>query len=450
MTSDTRHLIPGGPSPAPIADAFPGLAGSSLVAIARPYTAPMSRKVLWLLIILFVLTRVPMAWLAATPDVYEHNGILAASDVDLYEGWSSQMVDEGRGAYGQVPIEYPPGSLPFILGPQVANGDRSYLVTFVAMMVLIDIAGLFSIILIARRWGSTLGPLLWILAVASLGPIVYLRLDLVPAVATVWAFERASADDWMGAGGWIGVGAIAKLYPLLFVPAGLILAAHRRRFVLAAAAVFVAPLLPLIPAMGNLISSVLGYHLDRGIQIESLWGGILFIAQRAGADAGVGYSFGALHFFGPLSETLKPIATYASIGGLGIATAVAWKIRAVRDRTKAFPEICFVVLAFSLATGTVFSPQFLVWLIAVGAAVACMTDSRLRLFTVTLVPLAAITQALFPFLYVRLVYAETMPVFLLWLRNVSVVAIAVGGAFVLWWSYGRTITSPSTPEPASG
>ena len=39
----------------------------------------------------------------------------------------------------------------------------------------------------------------------------------------------------MGAGGWLGVGAIAKLYPLLFVPAGLILALQRRRFITATA-----------------------------------------------------------------------------------------------------------------------------------------------------------------------------------------------------------------------
>ena len=410
----------------------------------------MPRKVLWALIILFVVTRVPSVWLAARPDIYEHGGIVAASDVNLYEGWSAQMVDEGRGAYSEVPIEYPPGSLPFILGPQVGNGDRSYLVAFIALMLLVDVAGLFGLILIARRWGSSIGAFVWILAIAALGPIAYLRLDLVPAVATIWTFERSSADDWMGAGGWLGVGAIAKLYPLLFVPAGLILALQRRRFITATAVVFVAPLLPLIPAFAELTSSVLGYHLDRGIQIESLWGGILFIAQRTGADAGVGYSFGALHFGGPLSETLKPIATFASIAGLLISTALAWKIRNGRDRTRAFPEVCFVALAFSLATGTVFSPQFLLWLIAIGAAVASMRDSRLRWFVIALVPIAAITQALFPVLYNELIFAETLPLILLWIRNVCVVAMALGGAFILWRSYGRTVTAPSIPEPASG
>ena len=409
----------------------------------------MSRKLLWVVIALFLITRAPMLWLAAAPDVYERNGIVAASDVNLYEGWSAQMVDGGNGAYSEVPIEYPPGSLPFILGPQVVNGDRSYLTSFVGMMFLIDIAGLLGLIVMAGRWGSSLGPILWVLAITALGPIAYVRLDLVPAVATIWAFERSSADDWMGTGGWIGVGAIAKLYPLLFLPAGLLLASQRRRYLAATAVVFVAPLLPLIPAIGDVASSVLGYHMDRGIQVESLWGGILFIAQRSGAEAPLGYSFGALHFSGPLSETLKPIATLASLAGLAAGTGIAWRMRGRRDPRKAFPEACFVILAFSLALGTVFSPQFLLWIFAIGATVLCMGDSRLRWFAFLLVPVAAITQGIFPFLYVDLLYSETLPVVLLWIRNATVAIMAIGGAIALWAPHKEMLSGPSTPELAS-
>ena len=410
----------------------------------------MSRKTTWLLVALFVATRVPMIFFAAQPDAYDYNGIVPASDVRLYEGWSAQMIDEGFGAYSEVRIEYPPGSLPFMLGPQVINGDFSYLTVFVLAMVAIDSAGLLGVMLIARRWGSMLGPFVWILAVAALGPIAYLRLDLVPAVATLWAFERASADDWMGAGGWMGVGAIAKLYPFLFVPAGLILATRRWRFLAATAGVFVAPLVPLIGSIGAVASSVLGYHADRGIQVESLCGGILFIAQRTGAEAGVGYSFGALHFGGPLSETLKPLATVASLLALALGTGIAWLIRKRREPGKAFPETCFVVLALSLTTGTVFSPQFLLWLIAIGAVVGCIPDSRLRAFAIALIPVALITHALFPFFYTRLLYAQTLPLTMLWVRNLCVAGMAFGGAFMLWRSYGRRASDPSIPEPASG
>lgn len=408
----------------------------------------MSRRAVWIFVILFVITRVPIALLASAPEVYAQGGIDATSDVNLYNGWATSLIDDAQRAYSAVPIEYPPGSLPFILIPHVLPGSLSYLDAFIGMMVLIDIAAFLGLYVISKRWGSHWGMALWLVALPALGPIVYLRLDLVPAVATIWAFERASARDWLGGGGWMGVGAIAKLYPLLFLPAGAILAAQRRRFIIAAAAVFVAPLLPLIPSFEEMVSSVLGYHADRGIQVESLWGGILFLAQKTGSDVSLGYSFGALHFDGALADTLKTVAAVASLAALAVGTYIAARA-GERDKGKAYAEVSFVILALSLATGTVFSPQFLIWLLAVGGVVAGMVDSRLRPLTLVLIPTALVTHAIFPFNYNQLVAAETLPITLLWVRNAIIVTVAVGAAAILWTGYRKDVNVPSTPELAS-
>lgn len=409
----------------------------------------MRRNILWILIALFIVSRLPLGWLAARPDVYIHDGINTSSDVTLYEGWATALIDDANGAYSGVRIEYPPGSLPFILGPKLIPGETSYLIGFVFMMALIDIVGFAGLVVLAKRWGSIAGPLLWIFAVAALGPIAYLRLDIVPAVATIWAIERASSHDWMGSGGWFGVAAIAKLYAGLFVPAAFILSPQKRRFAIATAVVFVAPLVPLLPVLDDVISSVLGYHVNRGIQVESLWGGILFIAQRSGADAGLGYSFGALHFGGELAESLRTIAPYVSLAGLAAGTALAFRLRNRRPPDKALAEVSFVILALALTTGTVFSPQFLLWLFALAAAVCCMPDSRLRAMAIVLIPIAAVTQAIFPFLYNKLLFAETFPIVLLWIRNLTIAGIGIGSAIVLWRSYREPLSDPSIPEPAS-
>lgn len=399
--------------------------------------------------LLFVATRIPMAWLAATPAAYVQDGINTSSDVDLYAGWATALVDEGQGAYSDIRIEYPPGALPFILAPKIVPGD-DYLKAFVGMNVLIDIAAMFALYLMARRWGSWWGMALWIIALPALGPIGYLRLDLVPAVATIWAFERLSSDDWLGGGGWIGVGTIAKLYPLLFLPAGAILAGKQRvRFAVAAIAVSCAPLLPLIPAFDGVVSSVLGYHTERGIQVESLWGGILFLALKSGSDVTLGYSFGALHFGGALAESLKTVATVASVGGLAIGTWIATNV-GDRDRAKAFVEVSFVILAFSLTMGSVFSPQFLIWLLAIAGAVGSMSDSRLRPLIVVLVPIVLLTQVIFPFNYNEILLAETFPVTILWIRNVLVALLAIVAAITLVIGYRKKISDPSIPEPVSG
>ena len=101
----------------------------------------MSRRTLWILVVLFALTRIPVAWVAMNPPVYEQEGINAGSDVDLYHGWASALVNDGQGAYSDIRIEYPPGSLPFMLIPEIVPGDDNYLSSFVVMMAVIDVAG---------------------------------------------------------------------------------------------------------------------------------------------------------------------------------------------------------------------------------------------------------------------------------------------------------------------
>lgn len=246
----------------------------------------------------------------------------------------------------------------------------------------------------------------------------------------------------------MGVGAIAKLYPLLFLPAGAILTKHRGRFVVAAIVVFFAPLVPLIPSLDGVLSSVLGYHTERGIQIESFWGGILFLAMKSGSDVTFGYSFGALHFAGDLADTLKTFATIASVASLAFGTWLATRI-GDRDRAKAFVEVSFVILALSLFTGSVFSPQFLIWLLAGAGAVGCIADSRLRPLILVLVPTALLTQAIFPFTYLDLLGAEDHVLAFLWIRNALVGIVGIAAAIVLLRAYRTKVSDPSIPEPVS-
>lgn len=407
----------------------------------------MTRRPL-LVLVFFTVTRIASVWLAAHPDSYSAGGIVPASDVDLYRGWAEQMSDQGQGAYSDVKIEYPPGTLPFILAPEVV-GEQTYLVKFIAVMLLVDTAGFAGVLLLSRRWGSALGPWLWAILVPALGPTAYLRLDLVPAIATIWAVERAADRDWFTSGGALGFGVMAKLYPALFVPAALILSPRRWKLALGVASLVVVPLLPLLPSLKEMSDSVLGYHTGRGIQVESLWGAILFIVARSGGDAAIEFNFGALHWAGSVADTLKPLSTVATLVTVGAASLLAFRHR---DRpAQAFAEISFTVLAFALGFGSVFSPQFLLWLFALGACVACVPDTRLRIATLLLFPTALMTQVIFPFLYPALLATETGPLIMLWARNLLVVAIAVGSFVLLLKRYENAgVTAPSTPDLVSG
>lgn len=88
--------------------------------------------------LVFVLTRVAMAFLAGNPPIYTGSGLPITSDAYLYRDWGVQIVSLSRVPYLEIPIEYPPGLLPFILLPAwLPDAMRlPFLPSFVFLMVV--------------------------------------------------------------------------------------------------------------------------------------------------------------------------------------------------------------------------------------------------------------------------------------------------------------------------
>ncbi|HYZ46780.1 MAG TPA: hypothetical protein VE712_03870, partial [Actinomycetota bacterium] len=129
----------------------------------------------------FVATRAPLAWLADHPGAYGPPDTKVTGDVELYDHWADALTAGGASAYSEIRIEYPPGSLPFVVAPklwQEAGGD--YRVGLIALMLLMDAAGLAGALFCSRGGGRLLGAWLWLVAIPALGPLSLLRLDLIP------------------------------------------------------------------------------------------------------------------------------------------------------------------------------------------------------------------------------------------------------------------------------
>jgi len=353
----------------------------------------MNRRVVLILIAAFVATRIANVWLAFTPP---HLGG-AYGDLLKYETWATAIVDDNRGAYGEVAIEYPPGVLPFIAAARLLPLGSAYAHHFIWLMAVLDIAGFAGVMMLARRWGSSLGAWTWIAGGLLLGPIIYLRLDLIPAVTTVWALQRASAARWGQAGGWLGFGALAKVYPGFLILLALPAAPTPRRFLAGAGVAAALLLLPLV-AVGSgddLVRDVVGYHTARGIQVESTWGFLLLTASRFGYSMSPNFQFGANEIVSALSPLLK---TFGSVLSLGALAAGWWIVRrhVARGETPLVAAAMFGTLALLMFFGTVFSPQFAVWLVALGAAaLAHPLTRRLRWAVLTVVLIAPLTQIVF-------------------------------------------------------
>jgi hypothetical protein len=349
-----------------------------------------------ILICAFLASRVLNVSLAYLPRNYG----AGFGDLQKYQTWSTAIVEDKLDPYTDVAIEYPPGVLPFLGAARlVPFGGSEYGEKFIWVMALLDIAGFVGVMLLARRWGSSLGPWVWITAILLLGPIVYLRLDLIPAVATVWAIQRASVGRWGGAGGWLGFGAIAKVYPaFLLLPAFEVAPRFKRLLggAAIAAAVFVLPIVAAGSWRGLLID-VFGYHSQRGIHVESTWGFLLLTASEFGYEMYPNLQFGAQEVVSGMSDVLKTVGVAGSFATLFLGW---WAVgRYVRRGDVAFLAAgMFGMLALLLFLGTVFSPQFGVWLIALGAAaLSHPLTTRLRWSLLSVLPIALLTQIVFPF-----------------------------------------------------
>lgn len=372
-----------------------------------------------LLVCAFALTRLAGAWLADHPQTYRED---VTGDVATYELKARAIVEGGWAPYSNVPVEYPPGSLPFIIGPATVLDDISFRVKFIVLMLAADILGFIGLIRLAKRWGSTLGCWLWVALVPLLGPIVYLRLDLVPAMATIWLLERAAASNAIQTGAWLSFGVIAKLYPIFFFLPAVRETRHRRLLVIGAAAMFV-PLLALGTNLDDVYRTVFGYHATRSIQVESTWATPFLVAMRRGYDAVIRLNFGAFHIEGGLAPTVKTLASIVSLIAVALMTVLALR-RIPRGNARTLAAACFAILVVSISTGLVFSPQFLIWVFALAGVTLADPDSPMKLACALLIPVTALTQWVYPFLYDPVLEVQSLGVAVLSLRNLLMVALA--------------------------
>jgi hypothetical protein len=264
-------------------------------------------------------------------------------------------------------MEYPPGAIPIMMVPRYVRAV-SYRTEFVILMVLFDAIGLYGLVRIARRTGSWWGAAAWFVLIPALGPVSYTRLDLVVAVAFVWTMERALAGRWGHVGLLIAFGTAVKLVPVLLLPLLFFVAPRDRRRLLVgtfAAGVALA-VLPFINVLPDMFHSVIDYHTERGVQAESIWGAGMLAAQRlVDYPVAIVASHRAWDAVAPASDLLKALSNAAS--AVVVVGAVALAVRTRVGDLRRITLLAFAAMCLLVGVGRVYSPQYVLWLIALGA-----------------------------------------------------------------------------------
>lgn len=266
--------------------------------------------------------------------------------------------------YTEVPFEYPPASLPFVLWPAyVTRTLQAYCVVFDATMGLL-LALATWIVHRALRWDAAQRARGWWLGTAALllhGSIAVQRLDAVVALALALALLAWTRGHLARLGAALGLAAALKLVPLL-----LIAVLPRARRVLGAALGVAAAGMGAFALFGPSAFGVFWrYHQARGLHCESVAATLLAIVRAPFAPlAPASVSYGSFNLNDPMAhvvaQLLGPLALLA-FGALAV-----WTAR--RARLDAHVPLLVAGLCVMWLTGKVLSPQYLTWLVPLFAA----------------------------------------------------------------------------------
>jgi uncharacterized membrane protein len=347
-------------------------------------------------------------------------------DVHLYGGFAHSIF-AGQVPYRDFFMEYPPGALAVFLPPQVF-GSSHYNAAFKSLMTLCGAVTIVVLALLLVRLGATRGRLwvalgLFALSPIALGPISLNTYDAWPALLTVVALALLLAALPVVAFAVLGLAFAAKVYPVVLVPPALVYVwrtAGRRAAAwslagfAAVAAVLIVPFLALAP---HGLAESFRAQAARALQVESLFGSLLGVADRLGW-----YAAHVVHRTGhaisyDLTGTLpRVLAGISSAAQLAAVLLVAWLYWRGRDEPQRLVGAFAAAVAGFLAFTRFFSPQYLVWLVPLVVLVQPLE---------WLLTAAALVLAQVWFFHYRDVFALGGYIWLVALRDVLVVALFV-------------------------
>jgi hypothetical protein len=401
--------------------------------IARVVRSPL----VFLLVPFAVILAIPA--LTPTSQLFPNQG-----DVGLYLDNANAIVG-GRVPYIDVRLEYPPLALvpmvvPYLLGRPFGEvtldaykwlfaGWEAVLVVALGF-VLVQIARLGGIATERRDPGWIVVARLPILVVGAALAIAW-RFDLFAALLLTIGLWAALAHRPVAAGVAVGLGVLAKLYPIAAAPALAAAWLARRdrarlvRFGVAVGLTAVLGLVPFVAIAGADALSFLGYQTQRGLQIESIGGGLVLLDGLVRGDSvETSAPFKALEVMGSLARAWLAVLPILTVITFAVLAWLGWRrVRAEVEADGAVAPTTVVTLAAAsvmvlLVTSKVFSIQYIVWLVPFA----------------TLLPhwkfwlaagIVALTMPIHPFLYDRLVAQDVLPILVLNLRNALLVILTV-------------------------
>lgn len=370
-------------------------------------------------------------------------------DVSIhYKGWM-RTATEGGGVVGiDVGWVYP------ILawGPIAASwlfGPDGYDLMWLVLVALADAAA-FALLLRGRTAVRLAAARWWLLFLVLLGPIAIGRIDAFtapPAIAgMLWAATRPGAAAFL-----LTIGTWIKVWPAAILAAAVLVLRGRVRTVLVPAISSVLIVLGVVLiGGGDQVFSFVTDQTDRGLQIEAVvstpW---MWLSVLPGTGSYVYYAadINTFEMHGPGTEWAASLMTpLLAVAMLGVAMLGVRALARKAEPTRLFPLLALTFVVVFIDTNKVLSPQYIVWLAppVIAGLIACRDGSFDRPAALTLVT-AAMTQVIYPYLYLLLLWSHWWMVLVLTARN-ALLVVLLGWLLRELWRVG----SPRGVESETG
>ena len=375
----------------------------------------------------------------------------SVNDLFVYRTFAEPFLS-GSLPYRDIAFEYPPLAAPLIGLPGVpGTGEEAFRWAYAVWTLLGAAAVVLLCGALARATGGDERRALFAAALMPLlcGALLRTHFDLFPVALLLAGLLLLCRNRPRRGLAAIGLGTMTKAFPLVAAPIALAWLAWRSgarvawqagaaclavMVAIAAAAVAISP--------GGAADAV-GYHLDRPVQIESTPALALLALDGAGLGEATSVSShgsdGLLHPASGAITWLFAVSLLTLVALLCVRLASASGREGEIARRDLVLASLTAVAAFA-ACGKVLSPQFVIWVLPLGALAFAW---RLHALAGAVALAAVLTQVEFPAHYFDVVGREPWAIALVAARNLALLAVVGLGLRTL----GGTL--PATAPPAS-
>ena len=326
-----------------------------------------------------------------------------------------------------LPLEYPPFALVIFSLPLLVP-LLYYQLIFAVLMALVSTL-IYWLLLYYGPRGSALAFVFYVfIGVLALAQE---RFDLVPAALTLLCLIAAERKHWSIAYIALAFGFLIKIYPILFLPALFIAEQQDRHNIYIPAQQYALKTVPkevwhtlqsirhwhwkntllflsivlgitgffaIFNFRGAILSQV-NYFANRPLQVESTASTLLWLGTLIGFPVHIVFSFGSVNMASALAGVVSILSETLFIAGYIYSIYLQWSEKLDIVQT------CIALLLVFIATGKVFSPQYLIWVIPLLAYSGAFD----RFWLIVWGSISLLTTIIYPYFYTRIFDAVKTP-----------------------------------------